>query len=694
MVRQELVDFVVNWLKQGQSLEDIQAALASGGYSHVEINETITLASEKYTAELKELKFGKEKPVERRLPEKPRKIERLAEKPVEKPSASAEREASAKAAAEMRRLHAEGARHIPPKERKPPMQDLFVPELEFKPPSNLPYIIAFVAAILIVVGAAYFLYISLTTPTIPPEFALVPADSNLVMFIDIKKFNSDKDVQEALKEYYTWLENTLGMPALYNESAIDEGAKPFANISKMKLIVFFNMNRFIASINSSSYNYYQPREAAAAPITLKGIGAILFLDANNATELKRIIVSNETISSREYGGQKIYYLEKWPETNYSEPFKNTPYSPSPLFSEQSLSNYNPLTIYDSKAFGIAFLDEEIVLIGTMDEVEAVLDVKNGKAQNIGSRADFREAAKDIDSTGLFSMTFVLNEEELKEFQKSYGGAEPTRPSEFKELKLGFSFDKTEEDILLKAVFFAPNETAAKKTVETIEGGIKTFRGMTSPGSAAEAMLNSIKISYEGAKIKISSQTTVTQIKKLIDELKEAQRASLLKQIQECNKKTDDYSREWCYSSALYSISEKTDCDLITDSIWRAKCIGKVSAKDLSGLEACGEFASATQKDACISEAISTLSVSDLFKLKNYSYPQLSSNCEKIVSREFKDDCFKSAATYSLNSNGCAAISNSTARDNCYYLIASVSLNSSLCEFISGNLTRSSCLHAG
>ncbi len=745
MVRPELVDFVVNWMREGQSLDDIHAALASGGYAHSEINETITIASEKYTAELKELKFGKgkpgEKPEEERKPgeveesfeaaeereqeelpsappiidEKKKKIleklgkaERVEKQaarlekpsetfseesfaaPVEKPrSQREERELIAKAAAEMQRLHAEGAKHVPPKEQNIGSRDASLPEFDFKPPSNLPYLAGFAVLLLIVAGAAYFIYSSLSTPTVPSEFALVPADSNMLVFIDIKKLYSDSDVQDALAAYYDWL-GSIGMP-INSSAALDAQTAFQENVSKAKIVMFIDMGSFISSMNYSSKLYPSSSPDANALIRMKGVGAILFLkgkgDDFDLAKLESALSSNESVSSREYGGKKIYFLTKWPEFNYSQALEN--YSSAYALSTPSR---NPLELYDPASFALAFLDGETLFVGTVDEAEAVIDVKNGGKPSIGSRAGFREIIQGIDSTGLFSATLDVSEDELKELESEMGvqSSAAVAPPALKFLKAGFSLDKNGENIDLKLVYFADNETIAEKSVETVTGGVRTYRGMTKEGSAVEAMLNNVKMTREGVKIKASFSTTVTQIKQAIGEYQQQQRAAVLDSIKKCNGQTSDYSRQSCYSLALYSITDKKDCELITDDVWKAKCIAKTSIKAPSDLSACDAFASSVQKDECISEGVSSILSTDWLKAKNYSYSQLSSNCGKISSKQPKEKCVLAVSKYSLNADGCKLVSNTTLKDDCYDEVAYGTKDASLCKFISSNYTRSSC----
>ncbi|MBI5158836.1 hypothetical protein HY992_01820 [Candidatus Micrarchaeota archaeon] len=754
MVRQDLVDFVVSWLKEGQEIEDIRAALSNGGYSQNEINDVVITASEKYTSQLKAVKFGKlsklEKPAKKEAKEEKKEEreekkqergeqkkqsreeeqeERAEQKKQEREKESREEkqeqagkpalfetqvfkgieETVSKATEEMRLLHAQGARHVPPKERRPQVQEAMIPEINVSPPSNLPYILGFAIILLAVAGAAYFVYTALSSPSTPTgAFALVPADSNMVMYMDMKKLYSDADIKDAMKEYYKWISGLSSSLAdlpgysastmpIYNESLLNEEWQESENYSSV--VVFMNMDRLVTSVNATgAYSY--PYKSAPKNLSFKGIGVIIKVKGNaiekSAKEIEtqfKELGEELNISSRDYNGLKVYSLNKWPDYNALIASSTKLNSSNPFASYNS--TYNPFEAYDVNAFAWAVLDSETIVFGTIDEVEAVIDVKNGQKQSFASRADFQEISKDIDATALFSMVFVLNEEELNALAEKYPpSSSSSLPSELKELKFGFSIDKNGDPISAQAVFFAPNATAAEKAVDAGNGAIKIYRGMTAEGSAAEAIMNGAKLSSEGVKLKFSFETSVTQIKALVEEFKKQQRDSLLKQIEECNSgdfSSYYYTKDNCYSFLLYSITNASDCALITDEVWSAKCIAYVSVKTLEDLGGvCNEFASQAQKDACVSHGVASLINSDWLKAKNYSSGPLYTACSGISSSKLGDDCFNSVARYSHDILGCERISNSSIADACFNSRAYDTLNSTLCKSILNSTTRKSC----
>lgn len=173
------------------------------------------------------------------------------------------------------------------------------------------------------------------------------------------------------------------------------------------------------------------------------------------------------------------------------------------------TDYKGYTIYkftaEGQEIGIAFLDGDTLVAGTLDATKDVIDVKIGDKASLSSGPVY-EAYNSLGS--LFKVAFALPEVPEGYLPEEYAEEMPDA--------VGFGLSKSGQTITIEAKAHFTSATAADDAKSYIDVAIGWLKLDPSTPPEVVAILDNTNVSVSDSWLTITSEATITQIEALID----------------------------------------------------------------------------------------------------------------------------------------------------------------------------------
>ncbi len=304
------------------------------------------------------------------------------------------------------------------------------------------------------------LVLTVTTGCEEPEPAtieLVPQDANMLGSIQLSEILNDKDLIEAYEE----IEKEPGEPQTFEETLdeiIEETGVDPRDFSEA--IIFGNLSEF----EQDEY-----------------IGFVLKGTFNQKQYINRLEDrGNREFVTSDYKGYKLY-------------------------------------IDEEDEYGLAFLGNTILLVGSIEAVKDAIDVRKGDRKQIsGAILDAYNQLGDV----LIKFAFEFPEEARKAILE-----EPTPediPISFESFAdidiLGFALNKEGDTISVYINSHFLSTDSAEDAYNTLSGAILLFKGMA-PDPKIKELLSKLNVSVADDSVEIAFETTLSEIEKMSEEFR-------------------------------------------------------------------------------------------------------------------------------------------------------------------------------
>jgi hypothetical protein len=177
---------------------------------------------------------------------------------------------------------------------------------------------------------------------------------------------------------------------------------------------------------------------------------------------------------------------------------------------------NTLYIDADEEFAIAFLSEEMLLVGTEKAVKDIIDVNNDDRKSItGPVLDTYEQLGDA----LIKLALELPEEAQEALTEEAGlGGMPISFEPFKDIDVtGFALDKVQETLSIRIETHFLSAESAQDAGDTISGAINLFKGLlTDP--EVKGLLEKIEVTVNETWLTIAFSIELSEIEEMIEKL--------------------------------------------------------------------------------------------------------------------------------------------------------------------------------
>lgn len=177
---------------------------------------------------------------------------------------------------------------------------------------------------------------------------------------------------------------------------------------------------------------------------------------------------------------------------------------------------NTLYIDDNEEFTMAFLSEEMLLVGTEKAVKDIIDVNNGDRKSIsGPVLDTYEQLGDA----LIKLALELPEEAQEALTEEAGlGGMPISFEPFQDIDvIGLALDKVQETLSIWIETHFLSAESAQDAGDTISGAINLFKGLlTDP--EIKGLLEKIEVTVNEAWLTIAFSIELSEIQEMIENL--------------------------------------------------------------------------------------------------------------------------------------------------------------------------------
>ena len=184
--------------------------------------------------------------------------------------------------------------------------------------------------------------------------------------------------------------------------------------------------------------------------------------------------------------------------------------------EFTTSDYKGYTLYtdENEEFGIAFLTNRVLLLGTMEAVKDAIDVSKGDREQVGGIIlDTYNRLGDA----LIKFAFELPEETREALtEELVPGEIPISLDAFTDIDVvGFALNKEAETITIQINPHFLNTDSAQDAKDTLSGAISLFRDMLQVPEIKE-LLGKIEVSVADSWVTIALEITISEIEQLIE----------------------------------------------------------------------------------------------------------------------------------------------------------------------------------
>jgi hypothetical protein len=192
--------------------------------------------------------------------------------------------------------------------------------------------------------------------------------------------------------------------------------------------------------------------------------------------------------------------------------------------ELSVEDYRGYQIYvdEQEERGVTFPHKDILLLGSIEAIKDVIDIGEGDGERIGG--EIYDTFTSLPADALVKLALELPEELTSQIteEKPPAGI-PISLASFARMEL-VSFASVKEGGYFRGetkLYFS-DEDAAQDSKDTLEGMILLFKGLIDIDEI-KALLDKMEVSLKGSEVRITSRTTVDEIKGLIELVVEKQR---------------------------------------------------------------------------------------------------------------------------------------------------------------------------
>jgi len=184
--------------------------------------------------------------------------------------------------------------------------------------------------------------------------------------------------------------------------------------------------------------------------------------------------------------------------------------------EFTTSDYKGYVLYtdEGEEFGIAFLTDRMLLLGTMEAVKDAIDVSKGDREQIsGIIVDTYNRLGDA----LIKFAFELPEEAREALtEELVPGEIPISLDPFADIDIvGFAINKRAETITIQINPHFVSTDSAQDAKDTLSGAISLFRGMLQVPEIKE-LLGKIEVSVTDSWVMIALEITLSEIERLTE----------------------------------------------------------------------------------------------------------------------------------------------------------------------------------
>jgi len=285
---------------------------------------------------------------------------------------------------------------------------------------------------------------------------LVPQDANLVASIQISEIINDRDLSDAYAEFEKGPEQpqTLeeALDELVGETGID--LRDFSEVVIFADITTIEQAEYLGVIIEGSFNETQ------------------FI-GNIERE------AGEELATSDYKGYRLYADE-------------------------------------GEEFGIAFLTDRVLLIGTMEAVKDAIDVSKGDREQIGGTI---LSSYNRLGDALVKIAFEVPEEAREALtEELVPGEIPISLGSFADIDIvGFALNKEAETITIQITPHFLSTDSAQDAKDTLSGAIILFRGMLEVPEIKD-LLGKIEVSAADSWVTIALEITISEIEQLTEAL--------------------------------------------------------------------------------------------------------------------------------------------------------------------------------
>ena len=184
--------------------------------------------------------------------------------------------------------------------------------------------------------------------------------------------------------------------------------------------------------------------------------------------------------------------------------------------EFTTSDYKGYSLYtdEGEEFGIAFLTNRVLLLGTMEAVRDAIDVSKGDQEQIsGIIVDAYNRLGDA----LIKFAFELPEEAREALtEELMPGEIPISLDSFADIDIvGFALNKRAETITIQISPHFLSTDSAQDAKDTLSGAISLFRGMLEIPEVKD-LLGKIEVNVTDSWVTIALEITLSEIEELAE----------------------------------------------------------------------------------------------------------------------------------------------------------------------------------
>ncbi len=283
---------------------------------------------------------------------------------------------------------------------------------------------------------------------------LVPQDANLIANIQISKIINDRDLRDAYDE----AEKEAGQPQTIEEALDELVEETGIDLRDFSEVVIF---------------------ADIATLTQAGYLGVIVEGTFNETQFINNIEqqTGEEFTTSDYKGYRLYTDE-------------------------------------GEEFGIAFLTNRVLLLGTMEAVKDAIDVSKGDREQVGGI--ILDAYNRL-GDALIKFAFEVPEEAREALTEGLVPGEiPISLDPFADIDIvGFAINKRAETITIQINPHFLSTDSAQDAKDTLSGAISLFRGMLQVPEIKE-LLGKIEVSVTDSWVTIALEITLSEIERLIE----------------------------------------------------------------------------------------------------------------------------------------------------------------------------------
>ncbi len=287
--------------------------------------------------------------------------------------------------------------------------------------------------------------------SVPLAMELVPQDASLIAQIQVSRLVNDQDIIEA----YNKAEKEPGQPETVEE-ALDE----IAEETGLDLHDFTRVTLFadVAKFKGAEY-----------------LGLIVegtFDEGHFIENMKER--TEEEFTAREYKGYTLHTGQE-------------------------------------DEFALAFLEEKVLLFGTIKAVEHAIDVRRGDRERI--KGVILETYNRLGDAAI-RFAFGVPEEARERLTEGSPGGVPISLEPFADTDVvGFALDKESENVIIRIDTHFLNLSSAQDAKDTVGGAITLFKGILQDPEAQE-FLGKVRVASDDLWMTITLKATISEMEKL------------------------------------------------------------------------------------------------------------------------------------------------------------------------------------